>query len=119
MQIYQAGYHQNRTSTSKSVTINATSPIGTIPLSNTMSNALFSKTNVNLSNAVSIAEKAVDNKSHAVSARLGSGNGYLVYIIWVVDANNSMHRLIVDPGNGKVLLNFDLQSGHRLMGGID
>ena len=109
----------NGNTTSKSITTNATTPIGTIPLSNTMSNAVFSKTKVNLSNAVSIAEKAVDNKSHAISARLGTDNGYLVYIIWIVDGNNSMHRLVVDPGNGKVLLNFDLQSGNRSMGGID
>ena len=104
--------------TSKSITANATTPIGTIPLSNTMSNAVFSKTKVNLSNAVSIAEKDIDSKSHAISARLGTDNGYLVYIIWVVDGNNSMHRLVVDPGNGKVLLNFDLQSDYRSMGGV-
>ncbi len=105
--------------TSKNITTNATTPIGTIPLSNTMSNAIFSKTRVNLNNAVSIAEKAVGSKSHAISARLGTDNGYLVYIIWVVDGNNSMHRLVVDPGNGKVLLNFDLQSDNRSMGGVD
>lgn len=104
---------------SKNITTNATTPIGTISLSNTMSNAIFSKTKVNLSNAVSIAEKAVDSKSHAISARLGADNGYLVYIIWVVDGNNSMHRLVVDPGNGKVLLNFDLQSDNRSMDGVD
>ena len=114
-----SGVPSNGNLTSKNVTINATTPIGTIPLGNTMSNALFSKTNINLSNAVSIAEKAIDNKSHAISARLGADNGFLVYIIWVIDANNSMHRLIVDPGNGKVLLNFDLQSDNRSMGGVD
>ena len=60
----------------------------------------------NLSNAVTITEKAVGANSHASSARLTVQRSFLVYSVLVRDpTNNSLHRVIVDPGNGKVLAN--------------
>ena len=31
--------------------------------------------------------------------------GFLVYDVFILDTNNNVHRVIVDPGNGKVLSN--------------
>ena len=31
--------------------------------------------------------------------------GFLVYDVFVLDSNDNVHRILVDPGNGKVLSN--------------
>ena len=41
--------------------------------------------------------------SHATSANLREERGYLVYVVLVKDGYNNSHKVIVDPGNGKVL----------------
>jgi uncharacterized iron-regulated membrane protein len=41
----------------------------------------------------------------AVAAFIHPENGFLVYNVFVLDPNNNIHRVIVDPGNGKVLSN--------------
>ena len=45
-------------------------------------------------------------------------NGFLVYTAHVVDANNNIHRVIVDAGNGKVLSTIQLPFAHALMDGM-
>jgi uncharacterized membrane protein YkoI len=79
---------------------------GSIQVNPTIRQAIGSQVHSNLSNAVTIAEKAVGANSHASSARLTVQRGFLVYSVLVRDpTNNSLHRVIVDPGNGKVLAN--------------
>ena len=79
---------------------------GSIQVNPTIRQAIGSQVHTNLSNAVTIAEKAVGANSHASSARLTVQRGFLVYSVLVRDpTNNSLHRVIVDPGNGKVLAN--------------
>jgi uncharacterized membrane protein YkoI len=75
-----------------------------INLTNILSNAIESQVKVSLSNATTTAENSVGNNSHAVAARLADENGYLVYTIWVLDPNIKFNKVIVDPGNGQVLL---------------
>jgi hypothetical protein len=41
----------------------------------------------------------------AVAAFIHPENGFLVYNVFVLDPSNNIHRVIVDPGNGKVLSN--------------
>jgi hypothetical protein len=41
--------------------------------------------------------------SHVTSANLREERGYLVYAVLVKDGYNNSHKVIVDPGNGKVL----------------
>jgi len=41
----------------------------------------------------------------AVAAFIHPENGFLVYNVFVLGPNNNIHRVIVDPGNGKVLSN--------------
>jgi uncharacterized membrane protein YkoI len=79
---------------------------GSIQLSSTLSQTIESKVHTSLSNAIAVAEKTVGTNSHATSGRLTAENGFLVYSVWVKNpTNNSLHRIIVDAGNGKVLAN--------------
>jgi uncharacterized membrane protein YkoI len=62
-----------------------------------------SAVHLSLANASTIAEKTVGPNSHAVSVRIGVVNGFVVYIALVSDINHSIHRVLVDAGNGKAL----------------
>jgi hypothetical protein len=87
---------------------------GSINLMSTISNAIASQVNVTLSEAVTSAENNVGNGSHAVAARIGGENGYLVYNVCVFDPNGKLHKTIIDPADGKILLSREL-SGMELM----
>jgi hypothetical protein len=76
---------------------------GSIQVSNALSQIIQSKVHTTLSDAATSAEKLVGINSHATSANLKEQRGYLVYTIWTLDGNNNSHKVIVDPGNGKVL----------------
>jgi hypothetical protein len=73
-----------------------------------LSQTIQSKAKISLSTAATIAEKSVSPSSQAVSAHIGLKNGYLVYSVRIVDSNNNLHWIIVDAGNGKVLLSQQL-----------
>jgi hypothetical protein len=77
---------------------------GSIPLRTTISEAISSKVKTNLSDAVTIAQKAVGSNTSATLAFIRPLNGYLVYDVHVRNnSNNILYAVIVDPGNGKVL----------------
>jgi uncharacterized membrane protein YkoI len=76
---------------------------GSIPIQSTMSQIIRSKIQVPLDQAVSTAQNSVGVNSSVVAAFLRPLNGFLVYNIAVLDTNNTIHRVIVDPGNGNVL----------------
>jgi uncharacterized membrane protein YkoI len=75
-----------------------------INLMNIISQAIGSKVNVSLSDAATTAEGSVGNGSHAVSSHMDDKNGYLVYQVTVIDPSMNFSKVIVDPGNGQVLL---------------
>jgi hypothetical protein len=77
--------------------------VGSIQVSNALSQMIQSKVHTTLGNAAAGAEKAVGINSHATSANLGEERGYLVYTVRIVDGNSNSHKVIVDPGNGRVL----------------
>jgi hypothetical protein len=77
---------------------------GSIKLAPTLFNAISPTINVSLSDAVKTAEAQLGNNSRIVSANLGHENGYLTYTVCAIDQDMNIHRVIVDPGNGKVLL---------------
>ena len=82
-------------------TVNIT---GSIPLGPTISGALYSKVKTTLSDAVTIAQKAVGSNTSATLAFIRPLNGYLVYDVHVKNnSNNTTTAVIVDAGNGKVL----------------
>ncbi|MFL6409137.1 MAG: PepSY domain-containing protein [Nitrososphaeraceae archaeon] len=85
-----------------------TSPLanitGSIPLRSTISEAISSKVKTNLSDAITIAQRAVGSNASATLAFIRPLNGYLVYDVHVKNNNNNTTTaVIVDAGNGKVL----------------
>ena len=69
--------------------------------------AIKSKIHTTLNDATTNALKAVGggSNSSAVAAFIHPERGFLVYNVFVLDTNDNIHRIIVDPGNGKVLSN--------------
>src|ERR687885_1596335 len=77
---------------------------GSIPLGPTISGAIYSKVKTALSDAVTIAQKAVGSNTSATLAFIRPLNGYLVYDVHVRNnSNNTTTAVIVDAGNGEVL----------------
>ena len=84
---------------------NVTSSINMMKIAN---QAIWSKVNVSLNEAATTAAQVLGNNSHAVAGDLGEENGYLVYNILVIDPSLNFSKVLVDPGNGKVLFNKQL-----------
>jgi uncharacterized membrane protein YkoI len=77
---------------------------GSIPLRSTISEAIYSKVKTTLSDAVTIAQRAIGTNTSATLAFIRPLNGYLVYDIHVRNnSNNTTTAVIVDAGNGRVL----------------
>ncbi|MGB7663596.1 MAG: hypothetical protein WBL67_12755, partial [Nitrososphaeraceae archaeon] len=91
---------------------------GSINLFSTISNAIESQVKVSLSDAASTALGAVGNNSHAVAAHIGQANGYLIYCVWVLGPDMNTNMVIVDPGNGQVLLNTQIPLQQLMMMGM-
>jgi hypothetical protein len=85
---------------------------GSISLFSPMLDMFKSKIHTTLNSAITSAISAVGGgaagsnaSAAAVAAFIHPENGFLVYNVFVLDPNNTIHRVIVDPGNGKVLSN--------------
>jgi uncharacterized membrane protein YkoI len=102
--IQQSASAQNQTNSSSNA---SASPLrnltGSVQVFPRLSQVIQSKANVSLSAAATSAQTAVGANSHVISAHLGIVNGFLVYVVHVVDTNNNIHRVIVDAGNRKIL----------------
>ena len=81
---------------------------GSINIKSILTQAIGAQVKVALSEAATTAETNVGNGSHAIAARIGQVNGFLVYTIKVIDSNMKFHKLIIDPADGKVLLSREL-----------
>ena len=77
---------------------------GSIKLAPTLFNAISPVIKVSLSDAIKSAETQLGNNSRVVAANLGHENGYLTYTVCAMDEEMNLHRVIIDAGNGKVLL---------------
>jgi hypothetical protein len=77
---------------------------GSIKLAPTLFNAISPVIKVSLSDAIKSAETQLGNNSRVVAANLGHDNGYLTYTVCAMDKDMNLHRVIIDAGNGKVLL---------------
>ena len=93
---------------------------GSIKLLPAMMNAVESQIKVRLGDAVTNAEKELGNNSRVIAAHVGNENGYLVYIICGIDKDSNLRRVIVDPGDGKILLSqkFSIMNMMNMMGGM-
>ena len=85
---------------------------GSISLFSPMLDVFKSKIHATLNSAITSAISAVGGRAAgsnasaaAVAAFIHPENGFLVYNVFVLDPNNTIHRILVDPGNGKVLSN--------------
>lgn len=67
---------------------------------------IFSSIKVKFSEASDTAASAVDN-GIVLGGRLTVMQGYLIYHFQVVDGNNMVYSVIVDPGTGQILYKSD------------
>ena len=88
---------------------------GSINLMSIFTKAIGAQVKVSLSEAATTAETNIGNGSHAVAARIGQENGFLVYTIKVIDSNMKVHKLVIDPADGKVLLSRELSPMESMM----
>src|SRR5919106_51004 len=77
---------------------------GTIDVKSTIGEAFKSKVTVNIIDAINAAQTNVGANSFVKKAELTPAHGYLVYKITAVDENMKKYKVIVDPGNGQVLM---------------
>jgi hypothetical protein len=77
---------------------------GTIDVKSTIGEAFKSKVNVNMIDALKTALVNVGLNSTVKEAELTPAHGYLVYKIKIVDEDMKKYKVIVDPGNGQVLM---------------
>jgi hypothetical protein len=81
---------------------------GSISLFSPLLDMFKSKIHTTLNDATTSAINSVrgaGSNASAVAAFIHPENGFLVYDVFVLDSSNNIHRVIVDPGNGKVLSN--------------
>ena len=77
---------------------------GTIDVESTIGEAFKSKVNVNMIDAIKVALVNVGLNSTVKEAELTHVHNYLVYKIMVIDEDMKKYKVIIDPGNGEVLL---------------
>ena len=70
---------------------------GSIRISPTLLQTIQSKASVTPTTAITNAERGVGSNSYAIFARLGVMNGFLVYIVNIIDANHSVHGILETP----------------------
>jgi len=76
---------------------------GTINLEQTIFEAIGSKINTSLTQAMSAVEQSVGNDSFALAAFGAEQDGYFTYSIILGTPRMKFHYFIVDPGNGQIL----------------
>lgn len=76
---------------------------GTINLEQTIIEAIDSKVNTSLTQAITTAEQSIGNNSFALAAFGADLDGDLVYIIILGTPGTEFYIVIVDPGNGQIL----------------
>jgi hypothetical protein len=76
---------------------------GTINLEQTIIEAIDSKVNTSLTQAITTAEQSVDNNSFALAAFGADLDGDLAYMIILGTPGTEFYNVIVDPGNGQIL----------------
>ena len=92
---------------------------GSIEVDKTIAEAFKSKVTVSMIDAITAAQNSVGPNSFVKEAELTHAYGYLVYKMKVVDENMKKYKVIVDPGNGSILMQKELkygEYGHDKMG---
>ena len=81
--------------------MNWTGTIEAVPI---IEEAFKSKINTDIIGAIQAAQGSVGPNSFVCSAELTYVHHYLVYKIMAADENMKIYKVIVDPGNGQVLM---------------
>jgi hypothetical protein len=76
---------------------------GTIKLEQTIAEAIRSKVNISLTQAMIIAEQSVGKNANALAAFGAEHSGYFAYRIILGTPEMEFYNVIVDPGNGQIL----------------
>jgi hypothetical protein len=76
---------------------------GTINLEQAIFEAISSKVNTSLTQAITTAEQSIGNNSFALAAHGGPHGAYFVYTIILGTPGMQFHKVIVDPGTGQIL----------------
>lgn len=77
---------------------------GSIDVERTIADAFKSKVTINIIDAITSAQNSIGPNSFVKEAELTHVYGYLVYKIKIVDENLKKYKVLVDPGNGNILL---------------
>jgi hypothetical protein len=88
---------------------------GTINVMSTMYQAIQSKVNTTLTQAITTAEQYIGNNSYAMSANGEEKGGVLVYSIILGSPDMKFNKVLVDPGNGQVLQSKELSMMEWMM----
>jgi len=96
-------FNNNTVSSSPSTTISSSNFTGSMPLFSPLIQGFKSSINYTLYDAIPIAEGFLGNGSITIAALTHPENGFIVYDIFALDPNNNSYKVIVDPGNGKIL----------------
>jgi uncharacterized membrane protein YkoI len=76
---------------------------GSVDISKVLREAFNPLIKVSLSEAINKAELNIGNNSSAVAAFIHPVNGYLVYVIYLLNDHNEVTNVITDVGTGNIL----------------
>jgi uncharacterized membrane protein YkoI len=93
--LYQSVQNTNATSA-----VNWTGSVQLLPL---LTNAIKSQLTISINEAISTAQNAVGTNSSVFLATVSIEKGFLVYSIFVIDQNNSIHKILIDTASGEIL----------------
>jgi uncharacterized membrane protein YkoI len=88
---------------------------GTIDIMDTMFEAIASKLNITLTDAITTAQQSVGNNSYAMEAKGGMKDGFMVYSVVLGTPDMEFYKVIVDPGNGQILSSNELSMMEWMM----
>ena len=76
---------------------------GSVEISNVIRESFDPLIKVSLSEAINHAETNIGNDTSAVAAFMHPVKGYLVYVIYLLNNQNEVTKVITDVGNGEIL----------------
>jgi len=94
---------------------NTSNPSGSISIISPIVNGFKSLMRVSLLDAITTAQNSLGGNTTTVAAFIHPSNGFIVYDTFVLDANNNIHKIVVDPANGRILISEPLSLMELMM----
>ncbi|HYG00764.1 MAG TPA: hypothetical protein VD815_11770 [Candidatus Saccharimonadales bacterium] len=76
---------------------------GSVSIFQPIINSFKSAIQVNINDAITAAESVVGENSTTIAAFLHPERQYIVFNVLTLDSNGTVHKVLIDPGNGNVL----------------